>query len=65
MRENSIKGKEPISYRFSVRANDGTDVAELCAVFGGGGHKKAAGCTVEGTLDQARERFLAELYKRL
>jgi len=37
--------------RASLRTeNDGTDVARLAAVFGGGGHKKASGFTVEGKI---------------
>ena len=33
--------------------------------FGGGGHVKAAGCTVEGPAEEAIERILAEVEKRL
>ena len=33
-------------FRVSTRSNCDYDVAELCATFGGGGHKKAAGCTL-------------------
>ena len=37
--------------RASVRTeNDNVDVSRLAAVFGGGGHKKAAGFTVDGKL---------------
>ena len=36
---------EPI-FRVSMRASGNVDVSEICATFGGGGHKKAAGCTV-------------------
>ena len=34
-------------FKVSLRANT-ANVAEVAAVFGGGGHKLAAGCTVEG-----------------
>ena len=34
-------------YKFSVRTNDTVDASYLCSLFGGGGHKKAAGCTVK------------------
>ena len=33
-------------FRVSMRASGNVDVSEICAAFGGGGHKKAAGCTV-------------------
>lgn len=45
------------SYRVSMRGNsDAVDVSEICAEFGGGGHKGAGGCTVEGTEDEVRGR---------
>lgn len=34
------------TYKASLRSNCDVDVAAVCAVFGGGGHKKAAGCTL-------------------
>ena len=33
-------------YRVSMRSSCHVDVAAICATFGGGGHVKAAGCTV-------------------
>lgn len=33
-------------YRVSMRSSCHVDVSEICASFGGGGHVKAAGCTV-------------------
>lgn len=48
-------------YRISMRSNQYFDVAEICAAFGGGGHKKAAGCTVFGTLDEVAEKIVSEV----
>ncbi len=42
----------------SFRAKGAWDVNRVAQRFGGGGHAKAAGCTILGTLDQARERIL-------
>lgn len=42
--------------RGSLRAKDGTDVAALAQQLGGGGHRAAAGFTIEGALDEALER---------
>lgn len=36
----------PRVYRVSMRSCGDADVAALCAAFGGGGHVKAAGCTI-------------------
>ncbi len=37
-------------YKVSMRANGMADVRKIAAYFGGGGHIKAAGCTMHGTL---------------
>lgn len=34
-------------FRVSMRSNGHVDVAAVCARFGGGGHVKAAGCTID------------------
>lgn len=52
---------EPGSVRVSLRSRDGFDVNRVARVFEGGGHAAAAGCTVNGTLDEARSRVLAEV----
>lgn len=38
-----------LEYKVSMRSTDKVDVAKIAAFFGGGGHKKAAGCTMSGT----------------
>ena len=43
----------------SLRASGQVDVSALAGRFGGGGHKKAAGCTLEGPMELA-EKQLAE-----
>lgn len=41
--------KEVSTYKVSLRSSDDClDVSKIAASFGGGGHKKAAGCTVYG-----------------
>ncbi len=47
-------------YKFSVRSNVDTDVSALCALFGGGGHQKAAGCTIFAERDSARTQFVSK-----
>lgn len=42
----------PSEYKVSLRTNSELDLARIAAVFGGGGHVKAAGCTVTGTVDE-------------
>ncbi|HEX2681892.1 MAG TPA: DHH family phosphoesterase [Candidatus Dormibacteraeota bacterium] len=44
--------------KVSFRALGDVDVAELAHRFGGGGHHKAAGASLDGTLAEAQERVL-------
>lgn len=47
--------------RVSLRSGGKVNASEICVRMGGGGHPAAAGCTFRGTVEQARERVLAEL----
>lgn len=53
------------SVRGSFRAKDATDVAAFARVFGGGGHRAAAGFTVSGPIDDAVKRIGTFLEKAL
>ena len=37
-------------YKVSMRSNTTIDVSRIAVYFGGGGHVKAAGCTMRGSL---------------
>jgi phosphoesterase RecJ-like protein len=45
-------------YRVSLRSKGGIDVGEVAKRFGGGGHKNASGCTVDGTLPEVRAQVI-------
>jgi phosphoesterase RecJ-like protein len=47
------------STRVSVRTASGVDAAGVAAAFGGGGHRRRAGCVVEGAPDSVVPRVLA------
>jgi phosphoesterase RecJ-like protein len=51
--------------RVSLRSRDGYDVSKVAEAFGGGGHRLAAGCHVEGPLASAEAKVLAEVEKWL
>jgi phosphoesterase RecJ-like protein len=56
-----FKGTGADSTRVSVRTKPGGDDATvLTGAFGGGGHARAAGATIDAPLADARSRFLAE-----
>lgn len=44
-------------FKVSMRSKDYIDVSKVCAVFGGGGHVRAAGCTMYGTVSDIIERL--------
>ena len=48
----------------SFRSNK-VDVADICMIFGGGGHKLAAGCTINSTLEEAKKAVIKETEKHL
>ena len=41
----------------SVRTGENYDASAICAHFGGGGHMRAAGCEVKGTMKEALEKI--------
>lgn len=48
-------------WKVSLRANDTVDVAAVAAEFGGGGHVKAAGCSLSGSLNDCANTLLKRL----
>lgn len=47
--------------KLSVRTSRNLDASAVCAVLGGGGHAAAAGCTVRGSVDDAKHAILAAI----
>ncbi len=52
---------QPNCYRVSLRSKDNINVARVAEKFGGGGHKNAAGCRVEGDWDLREKEIVAAL----
>lgn len=57
--------KNGTDVKASFRGNDGYDVCVLAQKFGGGGHVKAAGCTIQEPIAKAKEMIFAEISKVL
>lgn len=49
------------SYKVSMRSRGDTDVSQLCLHFGGGGHKNASGCMVNGLLEDVIEKLVRHI----
>ena len=52
-------------YKVSLRSNGPVDVSAVCAYFGGGGHVKAAGCTMHGTLHDVINNLMLPIENQL
>jgi len=55
------KELEPGVFKLSLRSLGAVDVAEIAGRFGGGGHRMAAGCTIEGSLEHVLNSLMSQL----
>ena len=55
-----VKEIEPKVCKISMRSKK-YDVAKICSAFGGGGHSRAAGCTIKSNVETAASKILAEI----
>lgn len=53
-----FKELKPNEIKLSWRSTNAVDVSKLAAYFGGGGHARAAGCSINGTIDSVIRRVL-------
>jgi phosphoesterase RecJ-like protein len=58
LEEKGTDGGLRVRTKLSVRSKEPHDAAALCARFGGGGHARAAGCTLHAPLPEAKQTFL-------
>ncbi|HXD34771.1 MAG TPA: bifunctional oligoribonuclease/PAP phosphatase NrnA [Pyrinomonadaceae bacterium] len=56
-----LKECAPEVYRTSLRSKGDVNVARVAELFGGGGHRNAAGCTLTGSWDDAETRIIGLL----
>ena len=60
-----LREDEDGTYKVSLRSNDSVNVSDIAEVFEGGGHDRAAGCTIDFPLDTTIKRLVKETTKRL
>lgn len=53
------------STKVSLRSKKDIDVSKIALVFGGGGHAKASGCTINSNVGKAKETIINEILKYL
>ncbi len=61
----TIKKRDESSYKISLRSSDIIDSSEVCRSFGGGGHKRAAGCMLEGKYDEVKNMIITQVIKAM
>jgi len=52
-------------YKVSMRSGSYVNVSDVCLMFSGGGHPRAAGATIQGNVEQVKEKLLKEVRKYL
>ena len=52
-------------YKVSMRANGDVDVSKVAQYFGGGGHKRAAGLTMKGTVHDVINNLTEQIHMQL
>ncbi|MGH2429581.1 MAG: DHH family phosphoesterase [Candidatus Limnocylindria bacterium] len=60
-----LKEADAAQIRVSVRTSARADAVAITSVFGGGGHARAAGCTVQAPLEKASRLILDECEREL
>ena len=53
-----IKQRGEKTFKISMRSTGNVNVGKLCVALGGGGHAKAAGCLLNGTFDEVKEKLI-------
>ena len=62
----ALKDKNGV-IKISMRSDDSVNVADLCGLFGGGGHARAAGATADIGADEIKAKIIpliGEAYER-
>ena len=60
-----FKEKKQNEIKVSFRSKNYVDVSEIAKLFGGGGHVRAAGCTIKDSIDNAKKMVLEAVLKSI
>jgi len=61
----TMRELRPDVWKLSLRTGDRVNATEVCRVMGGGGHRAAAGATIEGPWADCKERVLAAIARNV
>lgn len=60
-----LKEKKDNEIKVSLRSKSYVDVSKIAQSFGGGGHIKAAGCTIYDTIENAKKKIIESVLKTI
>ena len=60
-----LREKADGSFKVSMRTNGNLDCSEICSRLGGGGHPRAAGCQIDGPLENAKKKLIEAIGEHL
>lgn len=60
-----LKEKNNNEIKVSLRSKSFADVSRVAKVFGGGGHIRAAGCTINDNIENAKTKIIEEALKEI
>ncbi|MEG0238407.1 MAG: bifunctional oligoribonuclease/PAP phosphatase NrnA [Clostridium sp.] len=60
-----FKEKKENEIKISLRSKNYVDVSEIAKTFGGGGHIRAAGCTINDSIENAKKKVLDAVLKTI
>ena len=56
-----LKQKDDMLWKASLRSKEEIDVSKVAVKFNGGGHRNAAGCSLEGSMSDVKQKLLDAL----
>lgn len=61
----TVKQRDDEVFKLSVRTTEEIDASAFCNKFNGGGHVRAAGCEIRGSLEEVKERVIRHVKETL
>ena len=60
-----LKEKGNNEIKVSLRSKSYANVSKIAKVFGGGGHMRASGCTINDNIENAKIKIIKEALKEI
>ncbi len=60
-----LRQESALGWKVSLRSKEYVDVAQIAARYGGGGHRKAAGCVIDAPLSTVKRRLRSSIQEAM